>query len=57
MPDMEKGVAECYVMQRKSKNGNEYKVLCVEFSNGYTFETFLNNEQAFIVGSIIPIFE
>lgn len=36
------------VQERVSaKSGKSYKVLVITFANGYVFETFLNNEQAF----------
>lgn len=42
------------IEQRTSKkSGNSYNVLIIEFENGYKFETFLNNEQYFIIANIL----
>lgn len=40
------------VVKRMSKAGKEYFVLVITFENGYKFETFLNNEQAFIITNV-----
>lgn len=37
------------VEERTSSKGNNYSVLVIQFSNGYTFEQYLNNEQAFCI--------
>lgn len=37
------------IVEKNSKAGKPYKVLQITFPNGYIFETFLNNEQAFII--------
>lgn len=35
------------------KTGNAYNVLVIDFDNGYKYESFLNNEQFFIIDSIL----
>lgn len=45
-------VAECYREVRTSKAGRPYNVLVIVFENGYRFEAFLNNEQAFILNDL-----
>lgn len=46
-------VKECYRQKRVStKSGNEYQVIIFEFENGYKLETFLNNEQQFILHEV-----
>lgn len=37
------------IVERTSKVGKLYKVLQITFPNGYVFETFLNNEQSYII--------
>lgn len=37
------------IVEKTSKAGKPYKVLLISFPNGYVFETFLNNEQSFII--------
>lgn len=37
------------VVEKVSKAGKSYKVLKVTFANGYVFETYLNNEQSYII--------
>ena len=37
------------VVEKVSKAGKPYKVLKVTFANGYVFETYLNNEQSYII--------
>ena len=37
------------IVEKISKAGKPYKVLQVTFPNGYVFETFLNDEQSFII--------
>ena len=45
----------CHRENRVSKAGNLYQVLVVEFPNGYKFESYLNNEQQFVLVDC-PIF-
>ncbi len=33
--------------KHSKKTGNDYKVLHIVFDNGYTFDTFISNEQEF----------
>lgn len=40
------------VEKRTSKAGKEYYVLVITWENGYKFETFLNNEQSFIIMNV-----
>lgn len=44
-----KGVS---LVTKKSKLGNDYTVLQVVFQNGYKFESFLKDEQLFIINSM-----
>lgn len=37
------------IVEKTSKAGKPYKVLQITFPNGYVFETFLNNEQSYII--------
>lgn len=49
------GVVSCYRERRISqKKGTEYEVLVLVFENGYKMDTFLTNEQLFIIRDIIP---
>lgn len=45
-------VTDCFREDRTSKAGRAYTVLVILFDNGYQFETFLNNEQAFILRDV-----
>lgn len=45
-------VTDCYREIRTSKTGKPYNVLIIHFENGYQFESFLNNEQAFILKDV-----
>lgn len=36
-----------------NKTGNTYNVLVIKFENGYKYESFLNNEQYFIISNIL----
>lgn len=40
------------IEKRTSKAGNDYHVLVVRFKNGYKFESFLNNDQYFIINQM-----
>lgn len=46
-------IADLKIVSATSKNGQEYKQLVIVFKNGYEFRTFLNNEQVFIISSIL----
>lgn len=46
------GVSEVYKDNRTSKAGKPYTVLVIVFENGYKLETFLNNEQNFILRDV-----
>ena len=37
------------IVEKTSKAGKPYKVLQITFPNGYVFETYLNNEQSYII--------
>lgn len=51
-------VVECYVEKRFSKRtGNVYQVLVMKFENGYKMDTFLNNEQFYIISQCVPVKE
>lgn len=57
MPDnvTSNAITDCRIEKRVSKkSGSMYSVLVITFKNGYKFETFLNNEQVYIIGSIVP---
>lgn len=41
------------VVERESKAGKPYYVLSLKFDSGYVFETFLNNEQYFIIAQLL----
>lgn len=41
------------INDKMSKIGNAYHTLSMEFENGYKFETFLNNEQYFIISQLL----
>lgn len=45
-------VAEMFRDVRTSKAGKSYCVLVIVFDNGYKLETFLTNEQQFILRDI-----
>lgn len=40
---------EIKIVDKTSKSGNPYSTLNLCFDNGYTFETFLNNEQKMLI--------
>lgn len=47
------GIETCYRETRKSnKSGKDYTVLVIVFENGYKLETFLTNEQQFILKDV-----
>ena len=46
------GVKSVYRVERVSKAGKNYQVLCVEFENGYVYENFLSNEQVYILKDV-----
>lgn len=50
--EISKLVKDIYRVSRISKAGNSYQVLVVEFTNGYIFESFISNEQAFCMSSL-----
>lgn len=55
MAEVKKAVVEAYMEERISKkSGSKYVVLVLEFENGYKTDTFLSNEQKFILQSIVP---
>lgn len=47
-------ITDCYLQKGVGKNGNEYYRLVLIFKNGYKFSAFLNNEQVFILKSVVP---
>lgn len=47
-------ITDCYLQKGIGKNGNEYYRLVLIFKNGYKFTAFLNNEQVFILKSVVP---
>lgn len=54
MTDLSSKTKTVKILSKKSsKSGNSYNVLEVTFSNGYVFETFLNQEQLFILNSLV----
>ncbi len=47
------GVNEVWREKRtSSRTGKDYWVLCTEFENGYKLETFLTNEQVYILADV-----
>lgn len=46
------GVISVYREERTSKKGNQYQVIVFEFENGYKMESFLNNEQQYILADV-----
>lgn len=49
---MSESVARVYLSEGvSSRTGKKFYMLCVEFSNGYTFKSFLNDEQVFAIKS------
>ena len=43
------GVKDVYREERVSKKGNTYQVIVFVFENGYKLDSFLNNEQQYIL--------
>lgn len=55
MSEKREGIVSCYRERRVSqKKGTEYQVLVLLFENGYKLDTFLSNEQLFIIKDIVP---
>lgn len=51
--DLTSQISSIKIETRKSQKSNkDYSVLTLLFKNGYKHETFLNNEQLFILGQI-----
>lgn len=50
--DITQKIKSASLLTKTSKAGNEYQVLHIVFQNGYKFEPFLKDEQAFIIESI-----
>lgn len=46
------GVKDVYRQERTSKAGNSYQVIVIVFDNDYKLETFLNNEQQYILSDV-----
>lgn len=46
------GVKNVYREERISKAQKPYQVIVFEFENGYKLETFLNNEQQYILADL-----
>lgn len=46
------GVKDVYREERTSKKGNAYQVIVFVFENGYKLESFLNNEQQYILADV-----
>lgn len=46
------GVKNVYREERMSKAQRAYQVIVIEFENGYKLETFLNNEQQYILADV-----
>lgn len=45
-------VKDVYRQERISKAGNPYQVIVVVFDNDYKLESFLNNEQQYILAGV-----
>lgn len=55
MAEFKYAVVNCYIEKRVSKKNNSvYSVLVLVFENGYKCDMFLNNEQIYILGQIVP---
>lgn len=52
MSDTRQFIKSVHRESRKSKAGKDYQVLVVVFDNGYKLETFLSNEQQYILGHV-----
>ena len=53
--DLNETIKSIEVITRNSKKtGNDYTVLSIAFHQGYTYETFISNEQVFILGMLLP---
>lgn len=48
---MNEVVKEMYIYESVSRNGKPYSNLVIEFKSGYTYRTFLNDEQLFSLKS------
>ena len=47
------GIKEVYREERISKkSGNKYQMLVIVFENGYKYESFLSNEQQYILKDV-----
>ena len=51
--DISKSVKCVSLVTKKSKAGNDYHVIRVTFNNGYTVDNFVNQDQLFIIKSVI----
>lgn len=49
---VEKLVKDMYRENRTSKAGKQYQMLVTVFENGYVLETFLSNEQQYILAAV-----
>lgn len=41
------------IVEKTSKAGKPYYMLSLRFNTGYVYETFLNNEQYFILSGLL----
>lgn len=49
---MNEAVVKIYLQEGVSgRTGKKFYMFCVEFSNGYTYKNFLNDEQIFAIKS------
>lgn len=55
MADKVEAIVSCHRERRVSaKKGTTYEVLVLNFDNGYKLDTFLTNEQLFILKDVVP---
>lgn len=53
MKILTQNIKQLYIDERISKKGNvPYSVLVLEMKSGYKYESFLNNDQLYILGSL-----
>ena len=49
-------ITDCYIERGIGQTSKkEYYRLVIIFKNGYKFTSFLNNEQLFILKSVVPV--
>ena len=54
---LEKLLKDVCLVKKISKENKPYFRLMLVFTNGYVYETYLTNEQLFILSQILPVRE